>query len=188
MRKGLINVFLLLFIIKNGIAQTNFKVIQPMLLLNTQYYKYKSSEYYVTLPNPTWVAEIGLVNGIKLVKGDTIRLIQRFTFTYEDIPYAIIKYSIAGRQNRLPIIDAKLLELNNKKWVFSMNNKFEDIVYAIKVIKPAYFSEFKYVTPRINEILFSKEIFSGEDRRTNLSKLGKYLKSNPKEMEPFCDF
>jgi hypothetical protein len=187
-KKLAITLIFYLFLMQQGFSQTKFRVAQPMLLAYTRYYEYKSSEFYVSTVNSKWVAEIGLINGIKVEEGDTLRFIQRFTFTYENTPYAVIKYSITGKNNNRYLIDAQLLELNNSKWIFSKNEKFEYLVYAIKTIKARYFQEFEYIIPKDNRILAVKELFSGEDKMTNLSKLGKYLMTKPKEMEPFCDF
>lgn len=165
------------------------------------YYKYqgkkndfkllKADTAYSNLPEGALIKSIALTPD---VNKSFILPLHKLSFIFSGYQTSIIKFKVYrnglwGEIKTLTFQRRGGSDSNN--WELVNVPELENIVYAIKVIKPEYFWDFKSLNgdSGIEAIDNINRDFVGLDKNTlNIARLGSYLKSKPKELEPYCDF
>jgi hypothetical protein len=120
-------------------------------------------------------------------EADRIQLIQKLTFYYLTQEMIIFKYhELKGKQ----IVKKKtqFFTFNNESWVEIKPEGFDDLYVMVQYLKPEFFEEFCYNSTVNQEIELIKNPFKNLKGTPDLRKFSIYLKTMPKELEPYCDF
>lgn len=161
------------------------KVMQPTEIPNLKNHKYKKYDFYPnTYSNKDWVSELSIIKKTQRSVTDTIRFEYRYTFIWDGHPFSLIKYKIGKVQK------ANVLELINGNWVITDNPRFENFRFFMQCIKYEYFMIIGERAEMQRDPILRKYIplYKQQMHNLNVDKLGTFLKTKPKEFEPYCDF
>lgn len=122
----------------------------------------------------------------KLSNNSEINLIHKLSFLHQKDTVEVVKYTISNSIKNNVIVLKKNIVLTK----IGLSTTLYDIAFVIKSLKNekilwAFIDDKKTNYPEIDLI---KEKFKDENFTLNLSKLGVYLRTKPKEMEKYCDF
>lgn len=118
---------------------------------------------------------------------DRIQLIQKLTFYYLTQEIIIFKYhELKGKQ----IVNKKtqFFTSNNESWIEIKPEGFDDLFALVHFLKPEFFENFCYTSTVNREIELIKKPFKNLEGILDIRKFSDYLKTKPKELEPYCDF
>jgi hypothetical protein len=161
------------------------KVVQPMDIPKCRNYRYKEYEYYVAgPPQKVWVSELAIIKNHKKETPDTLQFLFRYTFMWDGHPVSAIKYDVGSKSK------ANIIEYIDGKWIVTDNPRFENLRYFMQCVKNNYINEIGTMVEMQKDPILKKytPLYKRKMHNLNVDNLGAFLKTKPKELEPYCDF
>ena len=166
-----------MYISKEAYYQKYNKFYEDVIVINSQTKDKRIKENSL---------ELFIANQYPNSKATHIQLVHKLTFNNLGKEFMIIKFY--ELKNKV-IVSNKVLVFSESAniWVESKQERFEDLIIAIKYMKPDYFEKFYYGKTSDIEIEKIKEPFTSPQGWLDSHKFAKYLRTKPKEMEKYCD-